>query len=139
MDQLWNGKKRKITIKERGTGVLKRQLVADDARDDGIFNHFYLHGMEIWAYDTRECYYTSEELPEEEYRHEAVEACPHCGYEHYEKDWSPRKGYRTRCMHCGESILLCDECLHADDNPERRCDWDENTGRCFRDGGAADG
>ena len=40
MDQLWNGKKRKITIKERGTGVLKRQLVADDARDDGIFNHF---------------------------------------------------------------------------------------------------
>ena len=68
MDQLWNGKKRKITIKERGTGVLKRQLVADDARDDGIFNHFYLHGMEIWAYDTRECYYTSEELPEEECR-----------------------------------------------------------------------
>ena len=39
----------------------------------------------------------------------------------------------------GESILLCDECLHADDNPGQRCDWDENTGRCFREGGAADG
>ena len=73
------------------------------------------------------------ELPEEEYRHEAVEACPHCGNEHYEKDWSPKKGYRARCMHCGESILLCDECLHADDNPNQACDWDKKTGKCFRD------
>lgn len=67
------------------------------------------------------------------YTHEAVELCPHCMFEHYEKDWSPSKGYRAICMNCGESILLCDECSHAEDNQGRFCDWERETCKCFRD------
>ena len=68
-----------------------------------------------------------------EYRHEAVEFCPYCEDEHFEKNWSPSNGYRTHCMHCGASILLCDECLHAEDNPGGKCDWSAETNKCFRD------
>ena len=66
-------------------------------------------------------------------RHEAVEVCPHCMGENTVPDWSPSNGYRAKCSHCGESILLCDECYHALDNPKHICDWDSTTGKCFRD------
>ena len=33
----------------------------------------------------------------------------------------------------GERILLCDECIHSEDNPRAFCDW--GNGRCFRDMG----
>lgn len=68
-----------------------------------------------------------------EYRHEAVEVCSHCMGENTVPDWAPSDGYRVKCRHCGESILLCDECYHALDNPKHICDWDSTTGRCFRD------
>lgn len=67
------------------------------------------------------------------YTHEAVELCSHCMLEHYEKDWEPSKGYRTICMNCGESILLCDECSHSEDNESMYCDWEQETRKCFRD------
>lgn len=66
-------------------------------------------------------------------RHEAVEICPHCMGENTVPDWAPSDGYRVKCSHCGESILLCDECMHALDNLDRNCDWDDATGKCFRD------
>lgn len=68
-----------------------------------------------------------------DYRHEAVEVCPHCMGENTVPDWAPSDGYRVKCSHCGESILLCDECMHAEDNLDRNCDWDDTTGKCFRD------
>lgn len=68
-----------------------------------------------------------------EYRHEAVEVCSHCMGENTVPDWAPSDGYRVKCSHCGESILLCDECMHALDNLDRNCDWDNTTGKCFRD------
>lgn len=68
-----------------------------------------------------------------EYRHEAVEVCPHCMQEVPVPNWAPSDGYRVYCPFCFESILLCDECMHAEDNPGRICDWDSKTGRCFRD------
>ena len=68
-----------------------------------------------------------------EYRHEAVEVCPHCMQEVPVPNWAPSDGYQVYCAFCFESILLCDECMHAEDNPGRICDWDSTTGRCFRD------
>ena len=68
-----------------------------------------------------------------DYRHEAVEVCPHCMGENTVPGWTPSDGYRVKCSHCGESILLCDECMHALDNLDRNCDWDDTTGKCFRD------
>lgn len=70
---------------------------------------------------------------QEEYRHEAVEMCPECMAEVTVPDWAPSDGYRTTCPDCGESMLLCDECLHAEDNPLQYCDWDKDTCECFRD------
>lgn len=67
---------------------------------------------------------------------EAVEVCPHCVSENVFPNWDVQKqGYVAKCQHCGEEIMLCDECLHADDNECRRCDWHESsdgTGHCFR-------
>ena len=71
---------------------------------------------------------------------EAVEVCPYCGAENTFPGWDvKRQGYITVCKECGEQIMLCDECLHADDNTNKMCDWHEVThehnvmeGHCFR-------
>lgn len=70
---------------------------------------------------------------------EAVECCPHCGGENVFLNRDVKKqGYIAKCQHCGEGIFLCDECLHAEDNTGRRCDWHEEAhgsetwGVCFR-------
>lgn len=71
---------------------------------------------------------------------EAVETCPHCGSENVFGNWDVEtQGYVVKCWQCGNEILLCDECLHADDNSGRRCDWHgiyangkERGGSCFR-------
>lgn len=72
-------------------------------------------------------------------RTQAVEFCPHCESENVFPDWDTEKqGYTAKCQHCGETIILCDECLHADDNTGRGCDWHEKVhgnetwGICFR-------
>ena len=65
----------------------------------------------------------------------AVECCPHCDNENEYIMWDATKdGYVVKCNHCGEEMLLCDECFHADDNPNMRCDWNKNKcgGYCFR-------
>ena len=71
---------------------------------------------------------------------EAVETCPNCEADNSYPNWNPEKqGYVAHCMECGAEIMLCDECLHADDNPEKKCDWrleEDGAGReygiCFR-------
>ena len=68
-----------------------------------------------------------------EYRHEAVDVCPHCDQEVPVLNWAPSDGYRVYCPYCGERILLCSECYHALDNPKHICDWNDKTGKCFRD------
>lgn len=65
----------------------------------------------------------------------AVECCPHCGHENEYLMWdATQDGYTVKCNYCGEEILLCDECFHADDNLSMRCDWKKNKcgGYCFR-------
>jgi len=62
---------------------------------------------------------------------EAVEICPWCSGENTYPNWIVEKqGYETKCRSCGHKVLLCDECLHAEDNPGGRCDWSEQG--CFR-------
>ena len=64
---------------------------------------------------------------------EAVECCPHCSAENIFRDHDLQKdGYKVCCHECGREMMLCDECVHAEDNPSGRCDWQE----CVRDGKA---
>ena len=71
---------------------------------------------------------------------EAVEVCPFCEAENVFANWDVKKqGYVATCWQCGREIFLCDECLHADDNTGKRCDWHSVQtkdklieGHCFR-------
>lgn len=71
-----------------------------------------------------------------ECRTEAVEVCPHCMEENVFPGWDVNKeGFEAKCEHCGEEIMLCDECTHAEDNPHRVCDWRQYVGgdsTCWR-------
>lgn len=63
---------------------------------------------------------------------EAVEVCPHCERENVYPNWDVKtQSYVAICQECGKEIMLCDECLHADDNPGQKCNWCEEKG-CFR-------
>lgn len=66
---------------------------------------------------------------------EAVEVCPHCMGENILLNYDVDKsGYMVKCNHCGREMMLCDECLHTDDNLQGKCDWrkTEIGGCCFR-------
>lgn len=62
---------------------------------------------------------------------EVVEVCPHCMSENVLLWDSEKDGFEVACKHCGEKIMLCDACLHAEDNKEEKCDWCQENG-CFR-------
>lgn len=76
-------------------------------------------------------YYYGMVMPRETF----IETCPHCDGEN---DYLDPIGYVAKCAHCGEEIMLCDKCMHADDNPYMKCDWHEEVidgklcGVCFR-------
>lgn len=62
---------------------------------------------------------------------EEIEICPHCMGENI-INWDVEKeGYKINCQHCGKEIMLCDACLHSDDNIGGQCDWSEDKG-CWR-------
>jgi len=72
---------------------------------------------------------------------EDVDVCPHCDCENHFYNWDTSvNGWIGICAECGKEIMLCDECLHAEDNKEQSCDWCEafntKTGKmesmCFR-------
>lgn len=63
-------------------------------------------------------------------QYEVVEVCPECGAENI-ITWDVEKdGYVAYCPHCGSKMMLCDECLHADD--AKVCDWCACRG-CYRE------
>lgn len=65
---------------------------------------------------------------------EEVEVCPYCSSENV-LQWDVEKnGYVVRCSQCGKEMMLCDACMHSDDNKERKCDWhvEGNMSVCFR-------
>lgn len=65
---------------------------------------------------------------------EIVEVCPHCDHENIQNWDVEKRGYVGRCDSCGKNMMLCDECIHAEDNKEMRCDWhmEGNFSVCFR-------
>lgn len=62
--------------------------------------------------------------------YEIVEVCPHCGAENVQQWNVDTMGFVSTCDECGAKMLLCDECMHRDDNEAMRCDW--CGGKCFR-------
>ena len=59
-----------------------------------------------------------------------VEFCPHCETEN-EIRWDiETEGYEAFCPHCGKRIMICSECLRAEDNELQKCDWFKE--KCFR-------
>ncbi len=66
----------------------------------------------------------------------ATEACPHCGHENFFIFYNPEKErkWKKKCMSCGREIMLCDGCLHSEDNQAQHCDWCETPygGKCWR-------
>lgn len=64
-------------------------------------------------------------------KREEAEVCPHCMAENILQHDVEKDGYQVTCTNCGKKMMLCDACMHAEDNPERKCDWDKAT-NCFR-------
>ena len=66
---------------------------------------------------------------------EQTEVCPNCDRE-VTLTWDTlHDGYRVFCPNCGEELMLCDACQHADDNPSGYCDFKTDfngTPTCFR-------
>ena len=62
---------------------------------------------------------------------EEVEICPYCMGENIIKWNVEQDGYKVKCQHCCKEIMLCDACLHSDDNKLQLCNWSEKCG-CFR-------
>jgi hypothetical protein len=63
----------------------------------------------------------------------AAETCPYCKNEiELRLPWKPQGSeYQIYCPFCGEKIMLCDACLHAEDNEAGKCDWIDGKG-CWR-------
>lgn len=64
-------------------------------------------------------------------KREVVDVCPHCDEEVVMMWDVDEKGYQPFCPHCGKKMMLCDECMNAEDNEVGACDWSEEGG-CFR-------
>lgn len=63
---------------------------------------------------------------------EVAELCPYCGEENiYHNIDVVGQNYVVTCHNCHQDMLLCGECIDADDNPEQFCDWSQENG-CFR-------
>ena len=86
--------------------------------------------------------YEPEELKamKNNYSDTVTEVCPHCESE-ITMVWDIKTmGYLAHCPVCGERMMLCDECIHAEDGLNAHCshcDWneyeDENGNpACFR-------
>ena len=67
-----------------------------------------------------------------------TEMCPHCESENTFVWDVSKNGYKVHCPSCGKTMMLCDECTHAEDGLNKNsnhCDWKENedgTSQCFR-------
>lgn len=68
--------------------------------------------------------------------YEVVELCPTCMGENVLQWNTEELGFVAYCKHCGEKMMLCDECLHTvlEDGEPHECDWCEDCGGvCHRD------
>lgn len=77
---------------------------------------FFLHCAEEWKPDWGN-------LTSHRMAFEQTEVCPHCEHENTLTWDVNHDGYRVFCPNCGEEMMLCDACQHADDNPSGYCDF----------------
>ncbi len=71
-------------------------------------------------------------------KREEIELCFNCQTEIH-KIWDVEKDeYQIPCTKCGEKIMLCDACLHSEDNKEKHCDWTIENGCLERERRAVD-
>lgn len=69
-------------------------------------------------------------IPERDRTFIVTEQCPHCGHE-IEMCWdTDALGFQSFCPVCGQRLMLCDECRHAD--PPTPCDYNGEKDRCHR-------
>lgn len=66
-------------------------------------------------------------------RPEVTEVCSSCMNENTIIWDCEQDGYVAYCPHCGEKMMLCDACRHADDNPKMFCDWKNEDEGCWRE------
>ena len=80
-----------------------------------------------------ECYVDlSKKAIDTERTYTVTEWCSNCESE-IEMRWdTDTRGFEAFCPVCGERLVLCDECLHAEDNPPHRCGTDEGQTVCWR-------
>lgn len=70
---------------------------------------------------------------------DVTEFCPNCESE-IEMKWDiERDGYKAFCPVCGNRLMLCDECQHAEGNGCIGCDYDSATDSCKHNTGGAAG
>lgn len=73
----------------------------------------------------------TDEYDDREY--EVTEVCPHCGSE-VTLMWNVEAdGYKAFCPYCGERLMLCDACLHTEDENgecDGSCDYCRQTDSC---------
>lgn len=69
---------------------------------------------------------------EDDRTYTVTEVCPHCESE-IEMRWdTDTQGFKAFCPVCGNRLMLCDECLHAEDNKGGGCDFDSEKDGCWR-------
>ena len=61
---------------------------------------------------------------------EVTEWCPNCDHEVTMRWDIHADGYKAFCPHCGNVLMLCDECLHHEGKNRSKCDWDDKAGTC---------
>lgn len=105
------------------------RLIKDILQD--VFDVSYDTPMLLVQWTQDECLEKDEkEAARAIQQYEVVEVCPECGAENI-MTWDVEKdGYVAYCPHCGSKMMLCDECLHADD--AKVCDWCACRG-CYRE------
>lgn len=65
---------------------------------------------------------------DEDRTYTVTEMCPHCMNE-IEMTWNTDEmGFKAFCPVCGGRLMLCDECLHAENS--LGCDYDSETDTC---------
>lgn len=75
---------------------------------------------------------TSTDFAETDRTYIVTETCPNCENE-IEMRWdTDERGYEAVCPVCGGRLMLCDECLHSEDNPGGKCDYNSKTDSCWR-------
>lgn len=62
-----------------------------------------------------------------------AECCCGCGEEVEVEHSILKQGFKYKCPKCGETDHFCSLCSWADDNPNHYCDWNKETGECWRD------